>query len=153
MNKKTVWEAVRYIFFGVLTTVINLIVYFLLCNAIGGEYAYNIATPIAWIVAVAFAFVTNKLWVFDSKKWEKRDIMRELIPFVAARLFSLFVEWAGLWLFISVLKVGRFQFNLLVLTLGGEQAAKYAMQAVVIIMNYVFSKLFIFRKTGGDQAN
>ena len=151
MNKKLIREAASYIFFGVLTTLVNIVVY-KAANAALGKDLYLVGNVIAWVIAVAFAYVTNKLWVFESKSWERRLVARELRQFVAARLFSLGVEELGLYVMIDLLAFGGFKWIILGYPLSGEDLAKYVMQAVVILLNYVFSKLLIFRKTKGERG-
>ena len=81
-------ETVLYIVFGVLTTLVNF-VSFKLFDVLLGTKLYLVTNVIAWVIAVAFAYVTNKLFVFESKSWALPVIRREIPSFVAARLFSL----------------------------------------------------------------
>ena len=141
-------EVVKYIFFGVLTTVVNFIVYFAI-TGIFGEETYLAANIAAWVFAVAFAYVTNKLWVFDSKSWAKSVVMKELGAFISARVFSLAVEELGLYLMIDLMRLSEWSVDVMIMTVGGATIAKLFMQFVVIVMNYVFSKLVIFRKKQG----
>ena len=126
-------ETILYVVFGVLTTLINLAV-FALCSRL--SIAWKLGNGIAWIVSVLFAFITNKLFVFESKSFRFGIFLRELLSFFAARLFSLAVEYAGLWLLIDVLE-------------WKEMLAKILMNIVVIILNYLLSKLLIFKKQAG----
>jgi len=145
MNKNLIREAVRYLIFGVLTTLVNFVVYFA-AIAVFGEESYLVSNVIAWIFAVAFAYVTNKLWVFESRSWAWKEVSRELAGFVSARIFSLLVEEAGLWLMIGVLNFGSWSIPIPAHPIGGDVVAKFIMQVVVVLLNYVFSKLLIFRK-------
>ena len=142
-----VWEIVRYVFFGVLTTLINLAVYFL-SNRVLGEERYLVSNVIAWVLAVAFAYVTNKLWVFESKSWSRDVLIRELPGFFAARIFSLLVEEAGLFLMIDLMGFDRW----MLLGVSGDRIAKLVMQFVVIALNYVFSKLVVFSRKNRKDA-
>jgi putative flippase GtrA len=155
-------ELILYVVFGVLTTVVNFAVYFPIYNALGSGWeaslfgfltirAYALASVVAWLVAVAFAYVTNKLLVFGSKSWEKRLILREIASFYAARVFSLGVEILGLFVMNDILGFGRFNRALLGYEINGEDIAKLLMQVVVIVLNYVFSKLWIFAKSKGER--
>ena len=126
-------ETILYVVFGALTTLINLAV-FALCSRL--SIAWELGNGIAWIVSVLFAFITNKLFVFESKSFRFGIFLRELLSFFAARLFSLAVEYAGLWLLIDVLG-------------WKEMLAKILMNIVVIILNYLLSKLLIFKKQAG----
>ena len=141
-------EVVRYIIFGLLTTAVNFIVYFTV-TAVFGDHTYLAANVAAWVVAVAFAYVTNKLFVFDSKSWDRSVVVRELGTFVSARVFSLLVEEAGLYVMIGLWRFDRFIIDLAVVQLSGATVVKLFMQFVVIVMNYVFSKLVIFKKKQG----
>ena len=99
------------------------------------------------MIAVAFAYVTNKLFVFESKSWSLPVIRREIPSFVAARLFSLGVEEAGLLFFVSLLKFGEKSFTIPLINfeLSGTMTAKIILAVVVVILNYFFSKLVIFK--------
>lgn len=141
-------ELIKYLIFGVLTTVVSL-VSFKIFDALLGQRLYLISNIISWILAVAFAFVTNKLWVFRSKNTEKKVIFRELFSFVIARILSLLIEEGGLWLLIDVLKLSEMQpLKIFSVTINGNLIAKVIMQVVVVILNYVFSKFIIFKKRG-----
>lgn len=141
-------ELIKYLIFGVLTTVVSL-VSFKIFDALLGQRLYLISNIISWILAVAFAFVTNKLWVFRSKNTEKKVIFRELFSFVIARILSLLIEEGGLWLLIDVLKLSEMQsFKIFSVTINGNLTAKVIMQVVVVILNYIFSKFIIFKKRG-----
>ncbi len=122
-------ETVSYAISGVLTTGVNLVFYFLLC------YVFHlnnlIANVIAWFFAVAFAYYMNVTLVFQEKKSTVRKGLTKVIKFFLARGFSLVVEEAGLFLFVSILEWN----NMLV---------KSALAVVVIVLNYILSKVFIF---------
>lgn len=129
-------ETILYVVFGVLTTVVNYVVSVPLYHnlPVGPEPLRNaIANCSGWILSVAFAFVTNKLFVFESKSWAGKLVLREAVTFVSARLLSFGVELAGMWLLVSCLN----------LWFG---ASKIAMNVIVILMNYVLSKWIIFKK-------
>ena len=131
-------EVFRYLFFGGLTTIVSLGSYFIASRLIsGGEelttFQAQVANVISWVFAVAFAYVTNKIWVFGSKTTALKDIVREVVSFVGARVFSLVVECG--WLALSMELMGMNDF-----------IAKVIGQFVVVVLNYIFSKLFIFKK-------
>lgn len=138
-------EIILYIFFGVLTTIVNFVIYFIM-NALLGEDMYLVSNVIAWIGAVAFAYVTNKIWVFESKNRESKTLLREIGEFVSARLLSLGIEEAGLYIFVDLLKFSTFSFSFLRLTITGDVITKIIMQIIVVILNYIFSKFIIFKK-------
>lgn len=142
-------ETVTYIIFGVGSTVVNLGV-FKLCDLFFTSVTETdlvlLTNLIAWVAAVIFAFVTNKIWVFESKSWKGSVLKKEIPSFVGARLFSLGVEELGLLVFIKWLNFDRFSWNIFGLfTLGGKMMVKIGLAVIVVIMNYVFSKFIIFK--------
>lgn len=147
-------EIISYVFFGVLATVVNL-VSFKLFDAILGADLYLFTNVISWVITVIFAYFTNKLWVFESKSWKPSVVMREMVSFFGARLFSLGVEEAGLWLMLDdkVLDMGGLTIDIFDIVIDGNMIAKIIMQVVVVILNYVFSKLIIFKKKKNDEKN
>ena len=134
-NFMTSPEMVSYIIFGVLTTAVNIVSFGLLRPVIRFNAYWDVivVNTIAWILSVAFAFITNKLFVFKSKSFEKKLFMRELTTFVEARLFSLVVDTLGMTLLINVLN-------------WNDWASKIIMTVIVIVINYILSKLVIFKK-------
>ena len=130
-------EIINYLIFGGATTVINWISYALTVGVMG--LAVTPGNIISWLVAVIFAFVTNKLWVFQSKSWAWPQWLKEAGAFYAGRLFSGLVELGGLPL---LMRLGLDQ------TLFGVEglAAKVVISVVVIILNYFLSKFIAFRK-------
>lgn len=124
-------EIVLYVFFGGLTTLVNFVVYLGLKNLLGVPMVASNIT--AWAVSVLFAYITNKLFVFESRDMTPRAITRELISFVAARIFSGVVDTGML-----VVLVDFFHMN--------DVIVKIMAQVVVIVLNYVFSKIWIFKK-------
>jgi putative flippase GtrA len=99
-----------------------------------------IANLIAWFAAVIVAFITNKLWVFESKTWKPRTVIRELWEFVAARIATGALEWFGI---PALVMAGMSQSFL-----GVEGFwAKAIVSVAVIVLNYVFSKFIIFKKS------
>ena len=129
-------ELVLYVVFGALTTAVCFVSYYA-CNTMLGIH-YLASNIVSWILAVLFAYITNKLFVFESKGLSKKELAREFFAFIAARLVSLGMEELGLWL-----TIGALHWN--------ENLAKLIMQVVVVIANYVFSKLFIFKKTAVEE--
>lgn len=134
-----------YIIFGGLTTLVNFVCFWAF-NSLLGRDRYLISNIIAWLFAVAFAYVTNKLWVFESKKFDFRTSVREISEFIAARLFSLAVEEGGLWLFVDKLGFGEFSITVFKAEITGELIAKLILAVIVVILNYIFSKFIIFAK-------
>ena len=120
-----------YGIFGVITTVINIAAYALCYKVLGIANVPSVI--IAWTVAVIFAFVTNKLWVFESKSMDKKTVIAELIKFMCARLAT-----GGLDLLIMYIGVDVMH--------GPDVILKATSNIIVIILNYVFSKLIVFKK-------
>ena len=140
-------ETVLYIIFGVATTVVNYVVFYLLYNVLWNQSHSLAANAAAFVAAVIFAFVVNKLFVFESKSWSMNTLKREIPSFLAARIGSFGIEEAGLFLCEKVLKLG----GVIAITLGGVvldwiTVVKVALAFVVVALNYVFCKLFIFKK-------
>lgn len=123
-------ELVSYVFWGVMTTIVNYVVYFLLTE--GLQVYYLTGNVIAWAISVLFAYFVNKLYVFQSRDWAWRVALRELWQMVASRLFSLGLEMGILWLFVDVLLF--------------PHGAVKLISNVVVVVNYVLSKFIIFRK-------
>ena len=138
-------EMFDYLFFGVLTTVVNLVCFHLFKKLLGSKYSL-ISNVIAWIVAVLFAFVTNKFWVFKSKATDKKTFFRELLSFTEARLFSLGVEELGLFIAQYWIDAENKVYDILSIEISGMMTAKIILAVIVVILNYIFSKLFIFKK-------
>lgn len=138
-------EIILYALFGVLTTVANFAAFWVSTHLLGEEL-YLINNAIAWVTGVAVAFVTNKLWVFNSKKWQLKLVAKELSEFVAARLLSFGLEEAGMWLFIDVLSYSSKSLSAFGYTVSGQIIVKFLLSVLVVIINYFFSKFVIFKK-------
>lgn len=128
-------EVILYFVFGMLTTVIDFFAFY---------FAYNflhidemISTAIAWCFAVIFAYVTNRIFVFESKETDKKRILREMGLFVSARLLSLGISEI---IVLLIMKVMGFDGEL------GSIITKLICAVVVFIFNYIASKLIIFKK-------
>ncbi len=129
-------EVINYLLFGGATTVVSWATYALGVGV--GGMPVTAGNIFSWVCAVAFAFVTNKLWVFDSKSWAWPQWGKEAVAFVGGRVFSGLVELGGLPL---LMKLGLDQ------TLFGVAgfAAKITISVVVVILNYFLSKFIAFR--------
>ncbi len=168
-------EIILYIIFGVVTTAVNWIVYSLMVHLLNvdlsgfstdtvvfalfgdGDFhafiaanskelgALFIANFTAWTAGVVVAFVTNKLWVFESRIKTAGGILKELMLFTASRLITGVIEWFGLPL---VIILGLNQ------TLFGVEGflAKILISILVVILNYIFSKLIVFKKKKGKTV-
>ena len=125
-------EAISYLFFGVVTTVVNFVLYYALLS-FGMHYLW--AQAISWIGAVLVAYITNKLWVFESRVTGVLPILREMVSFVLSRLFSFGVETLLLILMVDVAAIS-------------EGIAKIPVAVITVVLNYVTGKLMVFRKKG-----
>ena len=124
-------DIISYLFFGGLTTLVNFLVYFPLYNWLG--FSGLLSNMIAWVVAVIFAFVTNKPFVFKSHDWSKDVVMTELSKFVGCRIASGLLESFAIWLFVDMLN-------------RDGNWIKIIVSILVVILNYVFSKSIVFKK-------
>jgi len=124
-------EVVLYCIFGGLTTVINIITYFMLSRFFNINYL--ISNIIAWVLSVLFAYVTNKIFVFRSKNTEFKYVIKELLAFIGCRLFSGLLDIGIMYIFVDIFKFNDF-------------IIKIIANIIVIILNYVFSKVMIFKK-------
>ena len=120
-----------YIFFGVCTTAVNLIVFFICARLIGLNTAWS--TILAWFFAVLFAFITNKSLVFGSKSWERSLLLREMASFYLCRLTT-----GALDLVIMLVTVDVLGWN--------DMLMKFVSNLLVIVLNYIASKFIIFKK-------
>lgn len=125
------WEIITYIFFGGLTTAVNWLVYFPLYNLLSVDA--TVANVIAWILSVAFAFFTNKPFVFKSHDWSVKVWIPEAGKFISARLFSGLFEILAVFVFVNLL---AFDGNIV----------KILVSVGVVILNYIFSKLVVFKR-------
>lgn len=135
LKKLLTREVILYLIFGVLTTVIDFIVFYCTYNFL--HIDEMLATAIAWCAAVIFAYITNRLFVFESKESESKGILREIGLFVGARLISLGISEV---IVLLMMKVMGFDGKL------GSIVTKLVCAIVVVIFNYFASKLVIFRK-------
>ena len=124
-------DIVAYLFFGVCTTLINLIVYWIASALF--KHSVIISTTIAWVLAVLFAYLTNRKWVFHSNATRAKDIICELVSFFACRVTTGVLDIICMWLFVEVL-----HFN--------DMLIKLLANFLVIILNYIASKIIIFKR-------
>ncbi len=124
-------EGMRYLIFGALTTLVNIVAYSILYYV----FHINNATSniIAWIIGATFAYITNKLYVFNSKVNTKIELLKEILYFYGCRLLTLIIDEA-----IMIVTVDKFGWNALLM--------KIIANIIVIILNFVFSKILIFKK-------
>ena len=140
-------ETVLYLIFGVATTVVNYVVFHLLYNVLWQQQRSLTANAAAFAAAVIFAFAVNKLFVFESRAWNADTLKREIPSFLAGRIGSFGIEEAGLFLAEKVLSLGGvIAIDLGAVCLDWISMIKIALSFVVVILNYVFCKLFVFKK-------
>lgn len=120
-------EIINYIIVGGCTTIVSIVSYFLFRLIINN---YLVCTITSWIVAVLFAYITNRIFVFNSKD---KKIFLEFIKFVMARVLSLLSELLVMFILVDLFKVN-------------DKISKIIVQFIVLILNYIFSKIFVFRK-------
>lgn len=126
-------EIINYLIVGILTTLISIISYAILTITVlnpNNEIQLQIANIISWIIAVIFAYITNKKYVFESKE---KNIKKEFTKFTTSRITTLLIEMLFMYIFVSILKYN-------------DKIMKVIAQLVVIILNYVFSKIFVFKE-------
>ena len=121
-------SVVRYVFFGGCTTLVNLISFYVLRKL---RVGLNIANVISIILAILFAYVVSSRFVFQDKCQTLADHIRPFCKFISARLMTMVIEVGGVWLLVA--KLGM-----------NDMVGKFATQFIVLILNYVFSKFFVF---------
>lgn len=122
---------IAYLFFGVCTTLVNIVVYWICAYPLG--LGTMESTVVAWIMAVLFAYVTNRKWVFYSEVHTLQGIAREMIAFFGCRLATGFVDLGCMFLGVQIMGLN-------------DVVIKFLANVLVIILNFVASKLLIFRK-------
>ncbi len=125
-------EILNYLIFGVLSTIVNFVTYYIVAKLIGIDEV--VSSGISWFCSVLFAYITNKIFVFESKTHGIKELVKEVVTFFLARIAS------GI-----LCDVGTFALMVKVLHIN-DIISKFVTQVMVVIVNYVFSKLIIFRK-------
>lgn len=126
-------EIIMYLVFGVLTTLVNIVSFYIMDKCNINLYVNN---TIAWILSVLFAYITNKLFVFESKSLEPKVVIKEGLSFFGFRLISYFMDMFCIFIMVDIFSINK-------------MISKIVGNVIVIIANYIFSKLFIFKK--GDN--
>lgn len=124
-------EIINYLIFGVLTTVVSIGTYALFTKLFSINYL--VSNILSWILAVLFAFITNKLFVFESKSKDKKQVTKEMINFFFFRIISLGIEMIIMYTFVDLLSIN-------------DLITKVIAQIIVVLSNYIFSKVFVFKK-------
>lgn len=125
------WEVLSYLIFGVLTTVVNYCVYLPVYNLVG--LSASVSNVIAWVIAVAFAYLTNKPFVFKSNDWSAKTVIPELTKFVGCRVASGAAETLILLVTVDILH-------------WNGNVWKLVTSVLVVVLNYIASKLVVFKK-------
>ena len=125
------YDIISYLFFGVLTTVVNYLIYLPCYNLL--HFSASVSNVIAWVFAVAFAYLTNKPFVFKSHDWSAKTVVPELTKFVGSRIVSGVLETAIIFVTVDVLG-------------WNGNVMKLVTSVLVVIFNYVASKLLVFKK-------
>jgi putative flippase GtrA len=126
-------EIINYLIVGVLTTIISLLTYFICVHTFlhaTNAIELQIANIISWILAVFFAYFTNRIFVFKSKS---KNYLKEIISFITSRLLTLLMDMGIMFILVTILSVN-------------DSVGKLVSQVVVTISNYIFSKIFVFKK-------
>ncbi len=126
-------ELISYLIFGALTTVVSLVVYYLSVFTFlspNNAFELQIANIISWIAGVCFAYFTNRKYVFESKEKNK---LKESSKFVFTRVVTLIMDMAIMWIGVTLLH-------------GNDKVIKLISQIIIIVSNYIFSKIFVFKK-------
>ena len=121
-----------YLFFGAVTTAVSFISFWLFDRALGSEWVL-VSNVLSWILAVFVAFVTNRIWVFQARTEGKKAYFIQMFQFALSRVATLLIESGILLVFVTWLH-------------SNALIVKICTSVIVVILNYVFSKLFVFRK-------
>ena len=128
-------EIINYLIIGVLTTVVSLVTFYIvriLFLKNDTQLDIQISNIISWFFAVLFAFITNKKYVFESKKKGKENLA-EMIKFYLSRISTLLIDMGVMWLLTAPLNIN-------------DKISKILVQFIIVILNYVLSKIFVFKK-------
>lgn len=140
-------EIILYLVFGVLTTVVDYLVYKpITLLAPDNEIVVTAAKAVAWVAAVIFAFVTNKLWVFEDKRWTKDPLIHQIVSFFAARVFTLVLSLLTTYFGMKLFKSWDWFMSIPLLGTHASDVIWVIQSVLTVVLNYVFSKLWIFRK-------
>lgn len=124
-------DVILYLFFGGCTTLVNIVAYWTCAYPM--SVGVMLSTVIAWIIAVLFAYITNRKWVFHSGAKSTNDVVKEIISFFGCRLATGVFDWLSMFVFVT--KMG-----------WNDVLMKVIANVIVIILNYVASKFLIFKK-------
>lgn len=123
-------KIINYIIFGIMTTAVNVVTFYMLDKL---KVEYKINTTISNFISIIFAYVTNKIFVFESKSWEIKFVSKEILKFFLSRLGTYFLDIFSMCIFVEVF-------------LFSNMASKIFANILVIAANYILSKFYIFRE-------
>lgn len=136
MNLKELYQkykdVIPYLFFGIMTTIANVVVYYVAAHIFG--WSVMLSTIAAWFVAILLAYLTNRKWVFHSEAEGFQEILKEIVSFFFCRIATGIADWLCMFLFVDVLHLN-------------DMVIKFLSNVLVVVLNYIASRLFIFRKT------
>ena len=138
-------ETVLYLLFGLLTTVVSF-TSLNIFDILFGKDLYLLSNTLSWFLSVSFAYITSKLFVFESKSLSFSVLKKEIPSFFGARIITYFIEQGGLWLSMEVFLFKEKVFDFIFFKLSGLMTAKIAVSVLVVVINYFLSKHVIFRK-------
>ena len=132
-------DIIRYLFFGGCTTLVNLVVFYVLRRL---SVNLNLSNLVSIIAAILFAYVVNSKYVFHDKCETLKDHIRPFGKFVGARLITMAIELGGVWLLVEKMRLP-------------DMAGKLCTQVIVIVLNYIFSKFLVFTtgRSGGTKKS
>lgn len=131
-------DVIPYLFFGVCTTGVNVVTYWVMAHPLSMEVMPS--TFVAWSLAVLFAYLTNRKWVFHSSASGSAEVMKELVSFFGCRIATGMVDWACMYLFVDIWA-------------WDDVLVKLATNVLVIVLNYIASKLLIFKRGYRDKSS
>lgn len=149
-------EIITYVLFGGLSTIVSWGSYYIFVDKL--SMSVSVGNILSWICAVVFAFVTNKLWVFDSKSWNIKIVFKEAFNFLLARVGTGVLQWVGVPLLAD--KTGFDEFFMRIVESIGLKLdflftegiySKIVIEVIVVILNYFFSKFLIFKKDKSEK--
>lgn len=125
-------EVINYLIVGGLTTIVSIVIYYIFTKVF--HVNYMISNAISWVGSVLFAYITNKKFVFMSKCDTKIEVIKEIYQFFKYRIISFVIDILLMYVFVELINID-------------DMISKVIVQIIVIILNYVFSKLFVFKNT------
>ena len=124
-------QPILYLFFGVCTTAVNIVTYYISAHIL--SLSVILSTCLAWVISVIFAYLTNKWWVFESKSLRLKAVVQEFLSFTGCRLFTGACDLLIMFIFVDCLGVN-------------DLFVKIASNVLVVVLNYIFSKMIIFKR-------